>query len=1351
VALESGSILARLGATLDDVAFDRFDKRLKDARVEAQKDVTADLAADVEDDGFRRYENRLSDARGDADKGAEAALGADVNEAGFKRFDGLLDKLKGNASAAGSQAGSAVGENMTSKLSEFAGGGGLAGAAAAIGAALIGAVMKGVEREDLTAKLRGQLDLTAPEAAEAGATAGKLYAQAYGDSLESVNDAVRSVVQNLPEPFNVEDAAGKLLNLTTTFETEADEVTRTISTLVRTGLADNVDEAFDLITAGFQRGSDRGGEFLDTLNEYADPITDLGLSAEDFAGSITRGFDNGVYSADKLGDALKEFSIRAVDGSDTTKAAFADLGLNADDYAKRIAEGGPTARKAFGEVITALDKVKDPLKRERDGVALFGAMFEDVGMRAVDALKPVEGGLDGVNGAAKRLDDTLGNTSGATIEKFKRRLGTAFETGGAGLIKMGAAVDRGLQAVEERVGIWDESVNALMSEWARKVGDTILGFVDTFLGAVETIARVGSKLPGVGGKFKGLERAVDDAREKIDGFRRSMRGSDDDITKPARALPGLRRELDRTGDAFRRLRRNSKADLDDIGDTVAKNTARIKKRLGDDSEAGRRALSRNFREAAEAVRRQMRAGEVTTREGMKAIRGYLADELRLYGFTINQAKNIAATGDPDANRGREGGAVRNTRAVGGMANPFATGAADDHILMDPRGRPVAAMSGTEGILNTPQMGIVDTALAVSSMLGVQPYGGLNALWGSGMRHYATGGILSRANELERLKLPYVWGGHHGERGPITNPRPGLDCSSAVSFVLGIPPRVSGAFENFGSPGPGPVTLYANAQHILMRIAGRFFGTSRTNPGGGPGWLGEQSPSYLSRFTVRHVDGDVGADAGATGDVRRINVRGGGAAGRLVQRALDVARAGANRLIGGATTGADDPSGQPLRSGEAVMGRSALMALIGRALRRVNWYSRANAQALYGRVMQESGGDPNAVNNSDSNARAGDPSVGLAQVIGSTFQAHRDPELPNDQRHPLANLVAALNYMRARYRRVVGPSNTGYSLGGRLRRFATGGKLSRTGQALRELGDGGQASYRRLRNIQGPRVEAYDDALASAERNSENYSYLDRKFGLSDEELIDEDTGQVDTVAVRKRAEELRKLIDVRRVIAERLATARTVAQRVVKTYGTLMRRLRQARGRVKGKKSFVTARRAYYDNLISTYRERRTEWQGKSREAFTNLRDARLDIEELTGERADVLGTRAPAADAPDVADPGGDVDGGADTSEAVQAPPSPAEVAAQAIAQFASFQAARADLFGSYGANFRSAGAGPLDAVGQAAGTRFYGGSTGGTDGGVLAGAGAAITQNVYLMGPQPADPHTFTATSLHELKALI
>jgi len=101
-------------------------------------------------------------------------------------------------------------------------------------------------------------------------------------------------------------------------------------------------------------------------------------------------------------------------------------------------------------------------------------------------------------------------------------------------------------------------------------------------------------------------------------------------------------------------------------------------------------------------------------------------------------------------------------------------------------------------------------------------------------------------------LPYIWGGGHGSFQAA-----GYDCSGSVSYVLAAAgllsaPEVSGDFETYGDPGPGRwVTIYANADHVWMEIAGWRFDTVALAEGG-TRWA--QGGGEFAGFVVRHPPG-----------------------------------------------------------------------------------------------------------------------------------------------------------------------------------------------------------------------------------------------------------------------------------------------------------------------------------------------------------------------------------------------------------------------------------------------------------------------------------------------------------------
>lgn len=77
------------------------------------------------------------------------------------------------------------------------------------------------------------------------------------------------------------------------------------------------------------------------------------------------------------------------------------------------------------------------------------------------------------------------------------------------------------------------------------------------------------------------------------------------------------------------------------------------------------------------------------------------------------------------------------------------------------------------------------------------------------------------------------------------------------------------------------------------------------------------------------------------------------------------------------------------------------------------FTASERQAIGIIIDHESGGNPQAVNNSDSNARAGHPTKGLMQMRDDTFAAHALPGHGNIL-DPVDNLVSDYGYVTSKY-------------------------------------------------------------------------------------------------------------------------------------------------------------------------------------------------------------------------------------------------------------------------------------------------------------------------------------------------
>jgi hypothetical protein len=114
-------------------------------------------------------------------------------------------------------------------------------------------------------------------------------------------------------------------------------------------------------------------------------------------------------------------------------------------------------------------------------------------------------------------------------------------------------------------------------------------------------------------------------------------------------------------------------------------------------------------------------------------------------------------------------------------------------------------------------------------------------------------VIAAANRISTT--PYIWGGGHTawvDRG--------YDCSGAVSFALHggrllTSPLTSGSLETFGEAGAGRwISVYANAGHAYMVVAGLRFDTAGDESGTGPRWHPTVAAAATGRYVVRHPVG-----------------------------------------------------------------------------------------------------------------------------------------------------------------------------------------------------------------------------------------------------------------------------------------------------------------------------------------------------------------------------------------------------------------------------------------------------------------------------------------------------------------
>jgi hypothetical protein len=243
-----------------------------------------------------------------------------------------------------------------------------------------------------------------------------------------------------------------------------------------------------------------------------------------------------------------------------------------------------------------------------------------------------------------------------------------------------------------------------------------------------------------------------------------------------------------------------------------------------------------------------------------------------------------------------------------------------------------------------------------------------------------------------------------------------------------------------------------------------------------------------------------------------------------------------------------------------------------------------------------------------------------------------------------------------------------------------------------------------------------------QRMERKYDQEDRRYGQSEEILVvenDDGTTYIDKDAIGQRAGELNSLHAMRQKIKDKYEDYKSKVQAAISVYSAAIARLTKAIKAASGSKR--QKERSGYLAERQSYSERVGELRDLAKDLDLDIGDQDLDLGDIEVERASVLGTKAPAppadssssvaaGDTGGSSDSGPSVDSGSADTTAAAAAPSPLDIAAAALADFANFNSARQSLFSNMGDNYMSREGlaallmGTAPATMQAAGLRAFG-----------------------------------------------
>lgn len=518
-----------------------------------------------------RLREDLQAAQGDLDdlyrQAGDGGAGAG-DQAGGNFLSGFTDTIGNLASSTGPIAGSLLGVAVIGLTA---------------GAALAAAIQEGMQQEQNQDLFQARTGATEAQARKFGLAAGESYADAFGESVEGNLDTAKFALRNgLLDPAATQRDAEKMINsldgVATIMEEEIPAVAKAAGQALKTGFAVDAQDAFDLFTKATQLGLNNSEDFLDTVNEYGTQFRKLGLTGAESIGLMSQAVKAGARDTDLAADALKEFSIRAIDGSELSAKAFADLayeqdgvalsqqdliannekmsegfgalGFNAEDMGKKIAGGGEGAREALGQVLDKLRGVTDEQERATLATALFGTQAEDLGdaLYAMDLDTAIQS-MNDYEGAAWRAINVMGGNASTSVEGAMRSIELAGDGMKAALAQaFGPYIKEFADTVSNnRAGVIQFFID--VGNGAFEGGKAVLGFVADGMRGLAEFAGAGtdmsvSILRSIADMVGGLDKAGKLISLVIPGFDAGVGGLSD-------KLNGMADAAEKTGEGIK--------------------------------------------------------------------------------------------------------------------------------------------------------------------------------------------------------------------------------------------------------------------------------------------------------------------------------------------------------------------------------------------------------------------------------------------------------------------------------------------------------------------------------------------------------------------------------------------------------------------------------------------------------------------------------------------------------------------------------------------------------------------------------------------------------------------------------
>lgn len=844
--------------------------------------------------------------------------------------------------------------------------------------------------EDATVKVNARFDETGEAAQKNADLIKRVYEQGLGESMDAVANAVILVKDNLKEldDITLENITSQALVLDQTYGIDMAESLRGVNGLMQ-HFGMDAQSAMDMLVAGTQNGLDKTNELGDNLSEYAGKFAEAGYSAEEYFQLLQNGLEGGAYNLDKVNDAINEVTTRLADGSISEtfwllNEETGQLEQGTGKWSQAVKDvfgqwqqGGATQKQVIDTIVADIQSTENQQDKLNKAALAFGTMAEDGGAKFIESLTSVGDAYTNVDGKAQKLQEDT-TTSAQEMEAAMRKVSDAFAPIGEDIAEMitpvlEAVVDL-LQWIEELPGPVKTAIEVFAGIAAVvTVIAPVIASIMALNGALVTLTGVGL-LPIIG-VVAGVAAVITTVIAVIKNW--------GDITD------WLSEKWSTFKDWMSELWKSISEKIQEVWNGIKDFFADIWEQIYSVIEGPLKFIEGTIGAVMYAIYAVIYAVWETIKFALKNAWNWIKDKASEIFVPVANFFSETWNGIKDTASG-VWNSIKDT--LGGIWDSIKEKAMDAfssiwNYIKD----------GFNDLKNTLGGIVRDIANAIVSPIGNAVNGVIKGVnW-----------VLDAVGSGKKFKLWEIpkfargTGGIPKDTLGIVNDQKGSTYREMIVPPDGKPfipegrdvvlPLKKGTKI---MPANQTKSFLEDLPHFAKGI-GDFFGGiwNSVKEFTGNVWDYISEPSKIVKIAIDKFTDLTGA----------------------FEPWITVAKGAVNTVfdsVVGFVKGIFDTQTNIKYNPSA--GVEQWRGLAARALKMTGQYSEANLTRMLYQMQTESGGNPNAINNWDINAKRGTPSKGLMQVIDPTFRAHAMAGYDKNIYDPLSNMLAAIRYTIARY-------------------------------------------------------------------------------------------------------------------------------------------------------------------------------------------------------------------------------------------------------------------------------------------------------------------------------------------------